>query len=347
MSKNWLQGGTEWALMVALVFGTGAIAQAQEDQPDGPVIHIGPADGNAAASEDINVQGIPDQPQQEVPKYWIGLLAGAISPDHPLRAHVEIPEGQGLLVANVVPDSPASKAGLKVHDIILRANDSDLHDMNELIELVLTGGESKSQIALEVLRRGQRETVYITPEERPANLSQPQAGAGGGGFGQEFNIPGGGDARELLREFGNMPFEFRNFGPGMIVGRGGMGHGMGVAGMPNGVSVSIQKEDDKAPRITVKRGDDTWEVVGDDPESLKQLPEDLRPFVEQMLQGGAGGSMGFGREMGRGEMPGFGDGRLRERLERMEQRMQELQERLMAPEEKPTEQPTDGQDQIK
>ena len=78
--------------------------------------------------------------------------------------------------------------------------------------------------------------------------------------------------------------EFRNFGPGVIVGGGGQG----VANMPNGVSISIQKQDDKPTHITVKRGDETWNVIGDDPESLKQLPEDLRPFVEQMLHGNGG-----------------------------------------------------------
>ena len=30
MSKNSLRGAVEWALMVALVFGAGAVAQAQE-----------------------------------------------------------------------------------------------------------------------------------------------------------------------------------------------------------------------------------------------------------------------------------------------------------------------------
>src|SRR6185312_4338118 len=87
---------------------------------------------------------------------------------------------------------------------------------------------------------------------------------------------------ELLEQFRDrMPFEFRNFGPGVIVGGG-----QGVANLPDGVSVSIQKENDKPARITVKRGDETWNVAGDDPESLKSLPADLRPFVEQMLHGG-------------------------------------------------------------
>ena len=61
-------------------------------------------------------------------------MGGPVTPE--LRAQIDIPEGQGLLVRQVVPDSPAAKAGLKNFDILLRANDTDLHDMRDLMELV-------------------------------------------------------------------------------------------------------------------------------------------------------------------------------------------------------------------
>jgi membrane-associated protease RseP (regulator of RpoE activity) len=329
MSRNSLRGAVEWALMVALVFGAGAVAQAQNDEKsDGNIVKIGHADGDQAKpnlpppGEGLGVPGFPQQPP--LPKYWIGLLGGTITADNPLRAHLDLPENQGLIVANIVPESPAAKAGLKQHDILLRANDKDLHEMSDLVDLVLSEGPKKGQITLEVMRHNKRETVYLTPEERPANaqMPQPQGGFGGaiGGGGGEFGIP-----NELLQQFGNrMPMEFRNFGPGVIV----HGEGQGVANMPNGVSVNVQKEDGKPAHITVKRGEETWNVTGDDPESLKQLPEDLRPFVEQMLQGNGGMKMHMQNFEQRLGAPGAHDGQLRERLERMEQQMQELQKRL-------------------
>lgn len=357
MSINSMRGAVEWALMVALVLGAVAIAQAQEDetQPEGRVVQIGEADAGQPAPhlpppnhDGVNVPppfqpGFPEQPRHKVPKYWIGLLGGTIHADHPLRAHVDIPENQGLLVANVVPDSPAAKAGLKKHDILLRANDMDLHDMRDLVEIVRTEGEKKGQITLEVLRHGDRETVYLTPEDRPAQPVVPEGGLGEGGFGGEFGLPGeGGLPGGLLGEFGGrLPLEFRQFGPGVIVGGGG---GMGFANMPNGVSVTVQKPDGQPAHITVNRGEETWEIVGDDPESLNQLPQDLRPFVEQMLRGGS--PMPFniplpGPRPGRG----FGDQQLQERLEQMERRMEELQRRLMGPHNPPTDQPKDQNDQ--
>ncbi|MBT3377088.1 MAG: PDZ domain-containing protein [Lentisphaerae bacterium] len=54
----------------------------------------------------------------------IGYLGVAIQelPDS-LRTHLSLPDGVGLLVAEVVPDSPAEKAGLRKHDIIHRLDD--------------------------------------------------------------------------------------------------------------------------------------------------------------------------------------------------------------------------------
>jgi membrane-associated protease RseP (regulator of RpoE activity) len=326
MSKYQFRGAVEWALMVGLIFGAGAVAQAQNDeaQDDSRVIQIGPADANEPA---ITPEGGVDAnvlPEQETPKYWIGLLGGPVTPD--LRHHVEIPENEGVLIREIVPDSPAAKAGLEQFDIVLRANDTVLHDMRDMVELVRTEGEKKAQITLEVLRHGERETVYVTPEERPAHVARQ--GSTGGGFGGGPGLEG--FPEELQKFFGEGGFgdggqlNFRQFGPGVIVGRGGAG----IANMPNGVSISIHKENDQPARITVKRGDQSWEVVGDDAESLKQLPEDLRPFVEQMLRGGAGG---FNVELPElGNRPGFNFNgeRLQQRLEEMERRLEEMQRRF-------------------
>jgi len=346
MFKNFLRDSSALALMMALVLGAGAIAQAQEEEPQSPVIQIGKSDVQETRETRKDVSAITDgaivdSPEQSpLPKYWIGLAGGTIPAEHVLRAHIDLPENQGLLVASLVPDSPAAKSGLKQHDILLRANDIDLHEMHDLIDLVLAEGAKKGQIALEVLRKGERETVYLTPEERPADAARPQLGDDGG-FGEGFGIVGqDGLPKEMLQQFqGRMPFEFRNFGPGVIVGGGGQG----VGNIPNGVSVNIAKEAGKPTHVTVTRGDETWEVVGDDPESLKQLPEDLQPFVEQMLQGASPMDLHMGR-MGQHPMPEFGDGRLRERMERMEKRMQEMLERL---EDRPVEQPVPTDEQTK
>src|SRR5437868_14140911 len=103
MSISYLRGVTEWALMVALIFGAGAIARAQDEEPsDKNVVKIGRADGEQAKPNPTRPDD-QEQGQQEAPRYWIGLLGGPIPEDHVLRAHIDLPEKQGLIVASVVP----------------------------------------------------------------------------------------------------------------------------------------------------------------------------------------------------------------------------------------------------
>ncbi|HEY3391775.1 MAG TPA: PDZ domain-containing protein [Lacipirellulaceae bacterium] len=338
MSHNYLRGAVGLVLAIAAAIGTAALVQAQEDeaQNEGRVVQIGRADEESEKSgRNANGErngGLVEE--QDVPRYWIGLLGGAIPDDHPLRAHLDLPADQGLLVADVVPNSPASKAGLKKHDILLKANDTVLKEMGDLVELVSTEGEKKGQISLEVFRGGERETVYVKPEGRPADAQVSTGGFGEGGFQGGAGLPE--EFQDLFGQLqrGQKPFNFRNFGPGVIVGQPGM------MNVPNGVSVSITKKAGQPTEITVKRGEETWKVVGDDPQSLEQLPDDLRPFVERMLHGGA--PVTFDPQMPNMEQlerRGFGDDRLSERLEEMERRMEELQRRLLGPNDQNADQP--------
>jgi membrane-associated protease RseP (regulator of RpoE activity) len=350
MSLPKLRDSIEWVLMVALVFGAGAFAQAQNQGPEsqGHIVKIGPSKGGTDQTEQGD-QATPTNGQQanmpSMPHYWLGLMGGPIPPE--LRAHLDVPENQGVMVHSVVPDSPAAKAGIKTFDIVLRANDTDLKDIRDLMELVKTAGDQKASISLEVLRKGGRETITVTPAERPAHVAMQgmpgQEGQGGQGFGA---MPGGPDMQQMLQQFGmngrgGQPFAFRQFGPGVVVN--GMPFGGGAA-IPSGVSVSITKQNDQPAHVTVKRGNDSWEVVGDDAESFQQLPEDLRPFVQQLLSQSQGGGSTFNLPVppqgmqgmmppgGPGMMPQMGgddqDQKLQERLDTIEQQLKDLQQRL-------------------
>ncbi len=355
MSWNYFRGATRLALMLGLVFGAGAIAQAQEES-DGNVVQIGKSDKAARPNLPTPAPGDEgDQARPAAPKFWIGLLGGTIPADNPLRAHIDLPKNQGLLVANIVPKSPAAKSGLKQYDILLKGNGKDLHEMKDLIDLVMSEGEKKGQITLDLLRHNKHETVNLKPEDRPADAEalQSEGGGGGGGFGSMGPgmpmMPGDpfGGGPGMPRPNGPMQFNFRNFGPGVIVGS------EPFAGLPNGVSINIQKENDKPTHITVQRGDDKWDITGDDPEALKKLPDDLRPAVERMLHGGGGmgGAMGgFGnlrmpnfQQQGPGMGPGIDGNQMREQLERMEKRLEEMQRRMRGPDNQPADKPSDEQ----
>lgn len=337
MSLTVLRNSTEWALMVALVFGAGAIAQAEDANTAGRIVQIGPADAEDVADMAKSptdgaitpVPGIVEQPT--LPKHWIGVLGGPV-PEF-VRAQIDIPDDYGVMVREVVPDSPASKAGLKKYDILLRANDADVSDMHDLADLVVTEGERGGKITLEVLRRGQRDTVWVTPEMRPENVA---LSASPNSTGESLGgVPGQrGDVLQFFNQQmpGGQPFTFRSFGPGAQLGV----PGFGTAGIPNGVSVSVRKEDGQPAQVTVQRGEDTWELNGDDPEALKELPEDLQPFVGQFLSQNAVGGQATGTFVPNITMPQIPElqnlgpnlERMQQQLQQMEQQMQELSRRM-------------------
>ena len=94
---------------------------------------------------------------------------------------------------------------------------------------------------------------------------QPIPGQDGqaGGIGAMPGMPN--DMMQLFKQFGGGeqgggPFAFRQFGPGVVVN----GMPLGGAAIPNGVSVTVQRQSNEPAHVTVKRGNETWEVVGDD-----------------------------------------------------------------------------------
>lgn len=95
------------------------------------------------------------------PKYVIGVGVGEV-PEY-VWEHLKRPGQKGLVVAQVMPDSPALAAGLKPHDLLLKANDRDLVDQKTLTDVVQESAEKP--ITLLVLRAGEEQTIEVTPKK--------------------------------------------------------------------------------------------------------------------------------------------------------------------------------------
>lgn len=206
--------------------------------------------------------------------YWVGLQAAPT--DDALKSHLKV--DSGLLVLHVVDDAPAAKSGVKVHDVLLKYNDTKLARVADLSQAI---AESKDgEASLELIRAGQQQTLKLTPEQRPAG----QLGIPLGDFDRDLG-PLADEDRVLrwLRRFdpekGPMKFHFPR--PGIALPEG--------TKLPQGVSISIQKEGDGPAKITVKRDGESWEVTE---ETIDELPEDLRPAVKSMLNRGGAADAG-------------------------------------------------------
>lgn len=70
-----------------------------------------------------------------------------------LGSHFKVKEGKGVLVSEVVEDSPADKAGLKAGDVITKVNDKSVESTSELTEVVRSY-DPETEVSVTVVRNG-------------------------------------------------------------------------------------------------------------------------------------------------------------------------------------------------
>jgi membrane-associated protease RseP (regulator of RpoE activity) len=211
------------------------------------------------------IQTIADEAQPV--NYWIGVECVRVDPA--LRAQLSLAPDVGLLVLEVAPDSPATRAGLLRNDVLLKADGNALGDVHDLAQAVVAANGKK--INLELVRANKLATISIQPAERPDEL------------GPDMTVIPPND-REALRQWleqlkpgdGRMP-TLRFFHPGMVVPPGGIAP---LASLPDDMTVTITRKGKEPAKVTVKQGEKTWETTED---KLAELPPSVRPLVEGML----------------------------------------------------------------
>ena len=95
---------------------------------------------------------------------WVGVQVAELSPEL-ARTHGLVP-GSGLLIAEVVPRSPAHRAGLRPGDVLTRIGPFEVHRVRELIES-LSKFPVGSDVTVGVQRRGHRFDATVPLEETP------------------------------------------------------------------------------------------------------------------------------------------------------------------------------------
>ena len=201
----------------------------------------------------------------ELGKYWIGLNCADVSPA--LRSQLKLKKGIGLLVVNAFEGSPSQKAGLKQHDIVVKADDKDIGAVGQLIDAVQKAGDS--ELKLEIIREGQRQTITVKSAERPKAQ-----------HGQAFYLPQAGGEHRLLFRTPEGAFTFVE--PGIVLDTRLDRRQASTIGppLPAGVSVTIIRKAGEPPSIHVEKDDKTWDIT---PDKINELPEELRPHVQAML----------------------------------------------------------------
>ncbi len=202
----------------------------------------------------------------------LGVMVEA--PSDAMIEQLDLPEGQGLVVGEVIPDSPAAKAGLKPHDILLEFNGKPVPNNPQDFRAMVGDIKADTEVSAVVMRKGKRETIKgIKLPEVKSDPADPLAG-------------------------GLIPLPKFPPAPAIIEGFGGA-----VAGGPGSRSLSIQisnnrfsvqsAEDNVSIRLSGKIEDgkrvvnDIEIVDGEEKHSydnLDHVPEQYRGRIGELLK---------------------------------------------------------------
>jgi hypothetical protein len=101
---------------------------------------------------------------------YLGVVSTGIP--EMLSAHLDLKPGEGIVVRAVMPDGPAAKAGLTVHDVIIRVAGQAVGSSEDLTKQVTTR-QPGDTIRLDVIHKGKPAEIEVTLGSRPDQLAAP------------------------------------------------------------------------------------------------------------------------------------------------------------------------------
>jgi len=101
---------------------------------------------------------------------WLGVYSQEVTDE--LRDALELPKG-GVLVSNVVTDSPAERAGLRKGDVITAVDNTKIASPEELSDRI-AAAKAGDNVSLSIVRKGSNRTLSVRLTERPAAEDAPE-----------------------------------------------------------------------------------------------------------------------------------------------------------------------------
>ena len=247
---------------------------------------------------------------------WLGVLTKPVS--ETLRIHLDVEEG--VVLDYVAPDSPASKAGLRQHDILLAVEGKAVSSQQDLREAI-QGHRPGDKVNLQVIVQGGKGEREVEMAERPKDDPEVPRGNPRGDqplgfpFGDLPELPGGlgdfipGGGEDFQRELEGHMKRFEKQLREMERGGGGLkldfdlfndlqrGNGEGGAFNFNFKSSSsvkfvdehgsvVLKTTDGGKEVTVRdvEGEIVFEGPWDNDQDKAAAPQDIRERLDVMLQ---------------------------------------------------------------
>jgi serine protease Do len=116
---------------------------------------------------------VPLREKGRVVRGWLGVQVQRITPE--LAKSFGLDRERGALVADVMPDTPAAKAGIERGDVIIEFNGRRIDEMNDLPRVVASTPPN-AEVPVKILRKGQEKVVQVKVTE----MKEERVAAGGG-----------------------------------------------------------------------------------------------------------------------------------------------------------------------
>ncbi|MBW2421553.1 MAG: DegQ family serine endoprotease [Deltaproteobacteria bacterium] len=192
--------------------------------PSGGSVGIGFAIPSSMASEVVSELAL----HGSVARGWLGVQIQPVTGD--VAESLGVAEGQGALVASVVPESPAARAGIVPGDVVIGMNGESLDDFKDLPRLVAKT-KAGSDSTLEIRRRGKSRKLRVEIGRMPGEgieLAQSQDTADSAKLGiqlaeltpemrQRYDIPEESDGALVARVMTGSPASRAGIRPGSVI----------------------------------------------------------------------------------------------------------------------------------
>jgi serine protease Do len=106
---------------------------------------------------------------EPITRGWLGV--GRQEVTEQLAEQLGLDQARGALVKEVVPDSPAKKAGIQVGDVLVKWGDRPINNPDDLLFLV-AATQPGSRVKVELYRGGQKQEVTVTVGERRSEVGR-------------------------------------------------------------------------------------------------------------------------------------------------------------------------------
>jgi serine protease Do len=104
---------------------------------------------------------------------WLGVSIQALTPE--LAKNLNIKSDIGVLIGDIIENSPAEKAGLQRGDVIIEYDGKAIEEPRQLRNLVVTT-KPDQEVKIKIIRENEEKTIKVIITEMPSQMQRPSKG---------------------------------------------------------------------------------------------------------------------------------------------------------------------------